>query len=436
MFLFPFLVALTTTSALRQNDNTKRDFVDGERDKARFRTRSADPGGKQSIKWLWIDPLQVGSNRHWPKSYNEVSNQDPRKSGDKAFKRQNPEKYGPSSKPTVLEIGEIQANIWYRFPEPVVISKFSFRNRAEPNERRYDPLEFDLVGSNSVRHNSKVPPGRECTGWNVITSIKNVKWTTYDEQKNWTVESDALRRMEKGRYFCYGLKFRKVNQSNWVALQDMQMWIQGKCDNQWWETKDRAWKNCNNSTVCDIDGTEVCPQCGCKEVNQTKPKFLYVDNEPKTWPEARADCKRRGADLATIETRADMDEILRIFSSIEGWYAWQNKGVITSGRYIRTSKWIGGYKKENKAKRFSQRSFDFFWTSGQRIDDGKYKGRYKGKNRYGLWFIEWGANWGKNENCTIVHTHPGKTVGGSRTPNVRTSHCTKYRNDYVCQFGL
>jgi len=138
-----------------------------------------------------------------------------------AFQRQQ-----PNTLP-FLATGSLPRTIWYRLSQPAIIGQFGFRNRRDLNGRANDPIDFDFIGS------------QDCTDWTILMSVKDVKWSGNDEEKQWTISDGKSRRLMIDNDFrCYGIRFLKISGRYMAGIQDMKMWqvvrnvdIGGQSDN-------------------------------------------------------------------------------------------------------------------------------------------------------------------------------------------------------------
>jgi len=125
-----------------------------------------------------------------------------------------------------------------------------------------------------------------------------------------------------------------------------------------------------------------------------KKKFVYV-GESKTWEDARADCKRRGGDLASHLTEEDMK--------------WVYSKVIPSNAY--PAAWIGGRMNSRATSANFEGSFE--WIDGGQIaaDDGN-------------WVI--GEPDGLSYKCMGINRGPYPRKDGTRGPFYGNSGCFDY----------
>merc|ERR1711962_1573711 len=115
---------------------------------------------------------------------------------------------------------KLPQTVYYRFPNPLTITKFSFRSRADGagshEEKRiiaYSPTEFDFVGSD------------DCDGWETIMEVRDARWTELNEEQRWNIPE------EKQKLFaCFGITIldngNKLDngKGSYGAIQGMRMW--------------------------------------------------------------------------------------------------------------------------------------------------------------------------------------------------------------------
>jgi len=128
--------------------------------------------------------------------------------------------------------------------------------------------------------------------------------------------------------------------------------------------------------------------------NRKKRKLVFLGEEEtdrKTWDGARAECKRRGGDLATHLTKEDIE---LIYSEVIPSDAYYGQGGLT---------WIGGRSKSTSAN--YQSSFE--WVDGGRIsaDDGNWEEDEPDKWRSDKCMCTGGSDWKTRKDGTKGHQY-------------------------------
>merc|ERR1711970_1575973 len=128
----------------------------------------------------------------------------------RAFQRQSPDVEADSrhvdSRPWLS--GKLPATVYYNFPYPITVAKFSFRNRREKAHSANNPIDFNFVGSD------------DCKSWTVISGIIRVDWgMKQDEEKIWTINQ-----IDRKKFKCFGIQVLSITGKYYAAIQDLKMW--------------------------------------------------------------------------------------------------------------------------------------------------------------------------------------------------------------------
>jgi len=129
-----------------------------------------------------------------------------------AFKRQIFKSLNDRTSPWLSKKGPPQT-VYFRFPKALIVTKFSFRSRAE-NVTIYkellltqSPTAFKFVGSN------------DCNNWKTIMTA-SADWSTFDQEKEWIIPEEA-----QTAFICFGITIlQNGDRLNQVAIQDLKMW--------------------------------------------------------------------------------------------------------------------------------------------------------------------------------------------------------------------
>ena len=112
-------------------------------------------------------------------------------------------------------VGQFPQTVYFRFPDPLTITKFSFRSRAEDSTKypmyknlvESSPTKFDFVGSD------------DCSAWKTIMEVRDVTWSTFDQQKLWSIPKEKQK-----SFACFGIRIVENGGNSPGAVQGMKMW--------------------------------------------------------------------------------------------------------------------------------------------------------------------------------------------------------------------
>ena len=104
-----------------------------------------------------------------------------------------------------LGAADFPHTVWYRFPKPVEVGKFSFSSRDDHMVEQ-SPRKFDFVGSD------------DCETWTAIQSYET-EFTKLSETKEWTIPAGS-----RISFRCYGVRVAESGDTTHVAIKHMQMW--------------------------------------------------------------------------------------------------------------------------------------------------------------------------------------------------------------------
>jgi len=155
-----------------------------------------------------LEPVKFEGGRPGATSTVNLWNQD--WSPGRAFQRQSPDVEADSrhvdSRPWLS--GGVPATVYYNFPYPITVAKFSFRNRREKAHSANNPEQFEFVGSD------------DCESWTVIRVVSAVDWgMKQDEEKIWTIDQ-----IDRKKFKCFGIRVLSISGNNHAAIQDLKMW--------------------------------------------------------------------------------------------------------------------------------------------------------------------------------------------------------------------
>ena len=111
--------------------------------------------------------------------------------------------------------GQFPQTVYFRFPDPLTITKFSFRSRAEDSTKypefkrlvEFSPTKFDFVGSDN------------CSEWETIIGVRDVTWSTFDQEKLWSIPKEKQK-----SFACFGIRIVENGGNSPGAIQGMKMW--------------------------------------------------------------------------------------------------------------------------------------------------------------------------------------------------------------------
>ena len=117
-----------------------------------------------------------------------------------------------------ISVGQFPQTVYFRFPDPLTITKFSFRSRAEDSTKypyykwyvEFSPTKFDFVGSD------------DCSEWETIMEARGVTWSTFDQEKLWIIPKEKQK-----SFACFGIRIVENGGNSFGthgAIQGMKMW--------------------------------------------------------------------------------------------------------------------------------------------------------------------------------------------------------------------
>ena len=108
------------------------------------------------------------------------------------------------SNPWIRGGAPLPQTVWYRFPEAVTVSEFSFSSGDDWLE--YMPRKFDFVGSD------------DCAAWTTIQSYET-EFTRDEETKEFAIPA-----AKRKSFRCVGIRVTKTKSNTFAAIQHMNMW--------------------------------------------------------------------------------------------------------------------------------------------------------------------------------------------------------------------
>jgi len=171
-----------------------------------------DPEWIKEIIGPKLEPVKFEGGHPGATSTMKLWNQD--WSPGRAFQRQSPDVEADSrhvdSRPWLSD--KVPATVYYNFPHPITVAKFSFRNRREKAHSANNPKDFNFVGSD------------DCKSWTMIRGVSAVDWgIKQDEEKIWTIDQ-----IDRKKFKCFGIQVLSISGKKSVAIQDLKMWKDGK----------------------------------------------------------------------------------------------------------------------------------------------------------------------------------------------------------------